>query len=450
MTALAHRPWVPAHSQERVRSIASATAGSTVPGVLAELDRLVVQNRQTHDVDCINLNPATNVMNPRAEAMLSANLGSRPSLGYPGDKYEMGLEAIEAIEVIAAELAASVFGARYAEVRVPSGAVANLYAFMATCEPGDTIIAPPAAIGGHVTHHGPGSAGMYRLRTVPAPVAADGYTVDVDALRTLAREVRPRLITIGSSLNLYPHPVSAVREVADDVGAKVLFDAAHLCGLIAGRAWPNPLEEGAHLMTMSTYKSLGGPAGGLVVTNDAALAERIDAIAFPGLTANFDAGKAAALAVTLLDWQAVGPPYAAAMVETARHLATGLIERGLPVFAGSDGPTRSHQFAIRAHRWGGGQHAARRLRRANLLACGIGLPDEPVDGDVNGLRIGTPELVRLGMQPQHMPELAGLIAAGLDPDGDPTGVAPEVTRWRRQFSGVHFTADQPRPRGPVP
>jgi glycine hydroxymethyltransferase len=193
--------------------------------------------------------------------MLSANLGSRPSLGYPGDRYEVGLEAIEQIEVIVAELVAEVFGARYAEVRVPSGAIANLYAFMATCEPGATIIAPPPSIGGHVTHHADGSAGMYRLNTVPAPVSPDGYTVDVDALRILAREVRPKLITIGSSLNLYPHPVAAIRGIADEVGAKVLFDAAHLCGPIAGKAWQQPLEEGAHLITFSTYKSLGGTGG---------------------------------------------------------------------------------------------------------------------------------------------------------------------------------------------
>jgi glycine hydroxymethyltransferase len=134
-----------------VRSLATATAEATGPPVLGELERLVELNRQIHDRDCINLNPATNIMNPRAEAMLSAGLGSRPSLGYPAAKYEMGLEAIEQIEVIAAELVAEVFSARYAEVRVPSGAIANLYAFMATCEPGDTIIAPPPSIRGHVT-----------------------------------------------------------------------------------------------------------------------------------------------------------------------------------------------------------------------------------------------------------------------------------------------------------
>ncbi len=130
-------------------------------------------------------------MNPRAEALLASGLGTRPSLGYPGDKYEMGLEAIEEIEVIAAELCAEVFAADYAEIRVPSGAIANLYGFMATCRPGDTIIAPPASIGGHVTHHADGCAGLYGLKTVPAPVDADGYTLDIDALRELAQQVGP-------------------------------------------------------------------------------------------------------------------------------------------------------------------------------------------------------------------------------------------------------------------
>jgi glycine hydroxymethyltransferase len=439
--ALAGRPWVPEQSEHLVATVAAQAAASAPAAVLDELDRLVAENRRIHDVVSVNLNPATNVMNPRAEAMLSAGLGSRPSLGYPGDKYEMGLEAIERIEIVAAELVAEVFGARYAEIRVPSGAIANLYAFLATCEPGDTIIAPPVSIGGHVTHHAGGSAGMYRLRTVPAPIKPARYTVDVDALRQLAHEVRPKLITIGSSLNLYPHPVTAIRQVADEVGAKVLYDAAHVCGIIAGHAWQQPLDEGAHLLTFSTYKSLGGPPGGVILTNDAELAERLDAIAYPGLTANFDAGKTAALAVTMVDWKVAGSAYATAMVETAGQLADELAAAGLPVFTGAHGPTRSHQFAVRAESWGGGHAAAQRLRRANVLASGIGLPD----GD--GLRIGTPEIVRRGAKPSDMAGLAALIARGLDHATEPSGVAADVAdvaadvaAWRRQFSGVHYTA----------
>lgn len=267
--------------------------------------------------------------------------------------------------------------------------------------------------------------------------------MDVDALRELAGRVRPKLITIGGSLNLFHHPVARIREIADSVGARVLFDAAHLCGMIAGRAWPQPLDEGAHLITMSTYKSLGGPAGGLIVTDDAELAQRLDAIAYPGLTANFDAGKTAALAMTMLDWKAAGPAYARAMVATARRLADELLALGVPVFAADRGCTRSHQFAVLAHRYGGGQRAARRLREANLLACGIGLPTEEVEGDANGLRVGTPEIVRLGMTEADMPDLASFIARNLDENVDPGTVAPEVTEWRSRFSGVRFTVDNP-------
>jgi glycine hydroxymethyltransferase len=128
------------------------------------------------------------------------------------------------------------------------------------------------------------------------------------------------------------------------------------------------------------------------------------------------------------------------MVATARRLAGELLALDIPVFAADRGGTRSHQFAVLAHRFGGGQRAAARLRAANLLACGIGLPAEPVDGDVNGLRLGTPEAVRIGMTESDMPTLASFLARALDPDGDPGKVGAEVTEWRGQFSGVHYTA----------
>ena len=442
MTSLARRPWVPQVSEARVRSLAEATAARDPAANLAELDRLAAWNRRIHDADCVNLNPAANVMNPRAEAFLACGLGSRPSLGYPGDKYEMGLEAIEEIEVITAELAAEVFCARFVEYRVGSGALANLYAFMATTGPGDTIIAPPASIGGHVTHHAAGAAGLFGLKIHPAPVDPDRFTVDLDRLRADAKRLGPALITIGGSLNLLPHPLREIRGIADEVGCPVLYDAAHLSGLIAGRAWQQPLDEGAQLMTMSTYKSLGGPAGGLILTNDADLAAKLDAIAFPGLTANFDVGRCAALAVTLLDWQVEGRAYALMMTSTATALAEALAGHDLPVFRTRQGFTSSHQLALLAAQWGGGQTTARLLRRANLLASGIGLPAPTVDDDMNGLRLGTNELARRGMTETDMAELAELIARVLVKGEAPETVALDTTAFRRRFQGVHFTAGQ--------
>ena len=425
MSDLAPRPWLPGPVQSRINAIPLGADPA------ARIEALARAAADRHDA-VFNLNPATNVMNPRAEALLSAGIGTRPSLGYPGDKYETGLDEIEEIETLTHRLACAVFDATHAEARMPSGAIANLAVFMALAKPGDAIVVPPASIGGHVTHHGAGCAGLYGLQVHPAPVDADGYTVDVDGLRALAERVRPRIITLGQSLNLFPHPVAEVRAVADAVGAHLMFDAAHLCGMIAGRAWENPLTLGAHVMTMSTYKSLGGPAGGLVVTNDAEVARRIEAVAFPGLTANFDAGRTAALGVTLQDWRTHGRAYAGAMAELAAAMAAAAEAEGLEVHRG----TRSHQFALDARALGGGQGAARRLAPAGFLASGIGLPLPEVPGDMNGLRLGTPELARRGAGPADAPAIMALLARALREP--PERVLPEARALRARFDALLY------------
>ncbi|PWJ21213.1 serine hydroxymethyltransferase [Jannaschia seohaensis] len=428
MIDLAPRPWLSSTAAARVDAL-------PLPADPAgRIEALAAAARATHDARCFNLNPATNVMNPRAEALLASGIGSRPSLGHPGEKYEMGLDEIEEIEVIATRLACDVFGAPYAELRVPSGAMANLFAFMACARPGDAIVAPPAEIGGHVTHHAAGCAGLFGLQVHPAPVNATRYTVDLDGVETLARRVRPRIITIGASLNLLPHPVAELRAIADAVGAVLMFDAAHLCGMIAGGAWPNPLAQGAHVMTMSTYKSLGGPAGGMIVTNDPEIAERLDAIAFPGMTANFDVAKTAALGVTLEDWRREGAEYAQAMKDLSRALADAAQAEGLDVFRTEEGVTQSHQFALRAP--AGGQAMARRLEAAGFLTSGIGLPEAPVAGDMNGLRLGTPELARRGVTPEDAPALMGLFARALRED--PAAIAPETALLRGRFTELRY------------
>ncbi len=436
------RPWMSKDLNHFASDIITRANFSDSTALASEIEGLAARNKSIHERECINLNPATNMMNPRAEALLATGLGTRPSLGYPGDKYEMGLEAIEQIEVIATQMACEIFGARYAEIRVGSGALANLYSFMATCRAGDCVIVPPASIGGHVTHHENGAAGLFGLEIHQAIVDTQHYTVDLGQLRAQVQQLRPKLITIGGSLNLQPHPVAEIRSIADEVGAFVLSDAAHQCGMIAGKTFPNPLDEGAHLMTMSTYKSLGGPPSGLIVSNDAELMRRIDNIAFPGLTANFDVANSAALAMSLLDWREHGAVYAQKMVELSQALAGALQTEGLPVYTlpGTDIATNSHQFALEAGRWGGGQTMAKQLRQANILSCGIGLPVPEVSGDMNGLRFGTPEIVRTGMTSEHMPELAGYVADRLLQRRKPAQIAADVSRLRRQFTDLHYTA----------
>jgi len=250
MTATAtEKPWLPAECRRVVAEVEARLAAKDAGAIEREVMRLVDAHERHMDRESIGLNAGTNVMNPRAAALLARSLGNRPSLGYPGDKYEMGMEFAGEIEVVTEALVRRLFGAPYAEIRVGSGALANLYAFMATCKPGERIMAFPPEMGGHVTHHRAGVAGLYGLETHPVPYDGKRMAIDVERLRKDARRLQPKLITLAGSLCLFPYAVREARQIADEVGAYLLYDAAHMGGIIAGGRFQQPLAEGAQLMT---------------------------------------------------------------------------------------------------------------------------------------------------------------------------------------------------------
>lgn len=438
MTA-APRPWVPEPLESRIQARIAALSGLSADALEAELEATLARHERFHDREVLNLYAGTNLPNPRAAAHLARSVGSRPSLGWPGDKYETGMGHAEQIEIMAQALVCDVFRCRFCEFRVGSGSLANLYAFMATCRPGDRIMAFPESGAGHVTHHAEGAAGLFGLEIHSVPIDAAAFTVDLDRLRAEALRIRPRLVVVAGSLNLVPHPVREVRAIADAIDAKVMYDAAHMSGLLAGGCFQDPLAEGADLVTMSTYKSLGGPAGGLVLTNDPELARRLDRIAYPGLTANFDLARTAALVVALLDAREHGAAYARAMIANARALGEALAVEGVPVVAPADAfPTRSHHLAIDARPFGGGTRASRAIEPANILASGIGLPLPPVPGDQNGIRLGTQEVTRLGMGEAEMRAVARLLADALLGRRPVEAVRAEVVALRTPFQSLHF------------
>ena len=438
-TPIASKPWLPPDCARAIAEIESSLALEDRAAVEVRLFDLVEDHERLMDRESLGLNAGTNVMNPRAAALLGRSLGNRPSLGYPGDKYEMGMEYAERIEVLAESLAKRLFGAPYAEIRVPSGAIANLYAFMATCRPGDRILAFSGEMGGHVTHHAAGCAGLYGLEVHPVPYDGARMNVDLDRLRDEARRLRPRLITLAGSLCLFPYPVAEVRAIADEVGALVLYDAAHMAGMIAGKRFQDPLAEGAQIVTMSTYKAFGGPPSGLVLTSDAEIAEKIDKIAFPGMTANFDLGKTAALTLSILDLLEFGEAYAAQCIANAQALGEALADEGVDVHrVKGRGHTESHHLALPAASYGGGQTTAKHLAKARILLCGIGLPLPPVAGDLNGLRLGTQELTRWGLKDSEMQAVARLIARILVRDEAPETLVPEVIGFRKDFQTLHY------------
>jgi glycine hydroxymethyltransferase len=368
-----------------------------------------------------------------------------------------------ALSVLCNGLVGGLFGASYAETRVASGSIANMYVYLATCRPGDSILAFSDGAAGHVTHHRAGAAGFCGLVThdlVFDPAAMD---VDVDALAEQVARVHPKLVIVAGSMCLFPYALREVRTAADSVGAWVMYDAAHMGGMIAGGRFQQPLAEGAHVMTGSTYKSFGGPPSGMILTNDATLAERLDTIAYPGFTANFDLAKTAALALAANDLHTYGREYADLCIANAQALAAALDREGVavhevagrtahPDLVQTDGSvsrpwTVSQHVAVQARPYGGGNEAAKRLEAANLICSTIGLPVETagvVDGDANGLRLGTQELTRRGLVPHDMGMVGALFADVLLGRRLASAVRDDVVAFRSKFGDtVQFVRGEP-------
>lgn len=435
-----HHDWIPENAARFITAHEARFNALSLDDLDKEAHRLIAAHEQLVDRDCINLYAGTNIPNPRGSALLGSTIGSRPNLGHPGAKYNKGMGNADQLEVMLSTLLKRLFNARFAEHRVGSGSLANLYVYMATCQPGDSIMAFSDAAAGHPTHHAIGAAGLYGLKVHDVPFDTARMDVDVDGLRTAAKRIRPRLIIVAGSMCLFPYNLRAVRAIADEIGAYILYDAAHMGGLIAGGAFQQPLADGADLMTGSTYKSFGGPPSGMVLTNSPELAARLDRIAFPGLTANFDLGRTAAMIVAVLDLLEHGPAYARTCIDNAQALAGAMDAAGIKVFkpASRDGFTQSQHVALEAACYGGGNALSARIEPANILFTSIGLPLPAVDNDANGIRIGTQEVTRWGMQPADMKIIAELTARVLVKNEDAASVKADVIAFRRRFQDIHF------------
>tara|TARA_X000001036_G_scaffold141358_1_gene134210 strand:- start:214 stop:1545 length:1332 start_codon:yes stop_codon:yes gene_type:complete len=433
------RPWVPADVEHFIQQHASQYQEMSFEELEAKVFTLVDLHEQLMDKQSIVLYAGTNVINPKAAKMLSSSIGSRASLGYPGDKYNKGMEHADQLEIMLMSLLRKLFDAKYVEYRVPSGSIANLYAYMATTKPGDKIMAFSDSAAGHVTHHAEGAAGLYGLEIHKVPFDFTQMDVDLDKLLSEAKQVRPKLIIIAGSMCLFPYSLSEVRKVADEVGAWILYDAAHMGGLIAGGEFQQPLKEGADLMTGSTYKSFGGPPSGIILSNSAKLAERLDKIAFPGLTANFDLSRVGAMLIAVLDLLTHGQEYAKMCISNAKALAEFLHAGGCEVFqVYGKGFTNSQHVAVPAEAYGGGNTASKLLEKANLLTSGIGLPLPVVPGDFNAIRLGTQEITRWGMYPESMGIVADFFCRVLVQRENPEKLKSAVKEFRKQFQKLHF------------
>ncbi len=418
-------PWASPPALTRLTEVQAALPEDPA-AALANAAAAATAHARRLDEDCLQLYAGTNVPSPLVASLYEAALAAQPSMGYPGAKYQAGLEPIDVVEVTAATAIARVMGARFAEVRPTSATLANLAVYAALTEPGDTIAVLPDWAGGHLSHHEVGVPGIRGLRVAPLPYDTEALDVDLDALDAFLGVEAPRLVVVGASLLLFAHRLREIAAVTRAHGIPLLYDASHVAGLIAERRFQDPLREGADLMTFSTYKSFGGPPGGAIVTDDEALAKRVSDAVYPSLVANYDVARLLPLAAAALEREASGGEYADQCIANARALAAALAAEGLDVLGAGRGFTDSHHVAVRV---GDGTATALTLARSNILTSEIGVPTDPA----GGIRLGTQAITRQGFVEADMPAIARAIAGALQDD-----TREEVAAIRARHSGLRW------------
>ncbi|BAH50593.1 DegT/DnrJ/EryC1/StrS family aminotransferase [Rhodococcus opacus] len=406
-------PWASPIAQERLSALEHLHTEDSAAQVVESVHRALTEYHARID-DGIVLYAGTNVLSPNVTALHDTALSTRPALGWPGEKVQTAVQEIEHLEVIAARQVAASMRGTYAEVRYLTATMANLAAYIAFTEPGDTIAVLSPESGGHASHQQSlGTAGIRGLTVEHLPYSPSALDIDAGEISDFVYRVRPRLIVVGGSVTLFPHNLDPIREAADRVGAVLVYDASHTAGLIAAGYYQDPLAEGADVVTFSTYKTYAGPAGGAAVTHSAEYAERLAEAAYPTMLSNYDPARLGPLAIAAREAIEQAPAWAAATIEYAGELAANLNAHGLIVVGRRLGYTRSHQIVIDAQRLGGAPVAVRRLEAAGIYTGACRLPWQTPGSSPEGVRLGVQEFIRRGAGFDTVTDLADLIYRSL-------------------------------------
>jgi glycine hydroxymethyltransferase len=424
---------------------ACATPAAMQAAVLAAVER----NAEWRGRQCLNLLAPEAPTSPAVRAMLAAEVGTRAAEGHigPVQRWFAGTRYIDEIEALCVELLKRVFRARYADHRLVAGMIGNLAVYTAMTAPGDTIMSLPQPVGGHSSNRSDGPAGVRGLRIVDIPFDPVELTVDLAEFTAVARRVRPKVVTLGASMTLFPFPLAAMRAVLDEWGGLLYFDGAHQLGLIAGGQFQDPLREGAHVMSGSAGKTFSGPQSGILVWDEPALTEPLTQAIFPVLAATHQVNRVAALAVAAAEMLEFGPAYMGQIVRNAQALGAALAGHGIPMLGAHKGYTRTHQVIADVRAFGGGLAVAARLAQSNNITNKNLIPgDQPQDWDrPSGLRIGTTEITRLGMREAEMATIADFIARILVGNEAPEAVGAEVIAFRAPYQTLHYCLDSGPP-----
>ncbi len=398
----------------------------------------------------IPLIASENVPSPAVREALVSDFGNRYAEGWPGERIYAGCKYIDEVELLAIELGKKLYKAEFVDVRPISGVVANLITYTALTEPGDVMMSLAIPHGGHISHNkrsSGGTAGTVRGLIVEHYEFDEyNYEINLDAtrkkLKSLASEgKKPKIFMLGASVFLFPHPVREIKEMAKEFDAYVVYDAAHVAGLIAGGIFQDPLREGADVMTMSTHKTLAGPQHGMLCSWSK-YEEALKKAAFPGMLSNHHLHAVAGVAICLAEAIAFYKDYAKQIVRNSKALAQALYERGMDVLYEHRGFTESHMIVVDVSKYMNGKQAEEKLEQARIIVNRNLIPkDYRLKTDYrtpSGIRLGTQEVTRLGMRESEMDWIADLIAKVIVKGEDPSKVAQEVSELKRPFNKVHY------------
>lgn len=416
-----------------------------LPDELNEVIELVKTHTIWRKKECINLIASENVMSPLAMILYMNDMMHRYAEGKPFKRYYQGLKYVDELEVLTQKIMGSLLDTEYIELRPISGTIANATVFKSFAKHGDKAVVVPVQAGAHVSHTRYGTLGALGIEQIEMPFNVEEWNIDVDGAVKLIEEVKPALVILGGSLYIFPHPVKEIAEAAHSIGAKLMYDAAHVLGLIIGKVWENPLKQGADILTSSTHKTFPGPQGGLIATVTKEDYKKVGRVVFPMFVSNHHMHRLAATAVTGIEMKLYGREYASQITRNAKAFAEALAEKGFKVVAENKGYTESHQVIIDVKEHGGGAKNAQLLEEANIIVNKNMLPwDKPEDiKNPSGIRLGVQEATRWGMKEDEMKQIAEFMRMVVIDRKDPRWVREKVKEFRRNYIEIHYAIKIP-------
>ena len=382
----------------------------------------IAQEHTQYMRNSINLIASENVTSVEVTEALATDFAHRYAEGQAFQRFYEGCQYVDLVEDKTKKLSCEVYDCEYANVQPVSGVTANLAAFFAFAKPGDKVMALEVPSGGHISHADVSAAGIRGLKTVFHPLDNHIMNIDIDAMNKKILEEKPKI--------LFPHPIKEAREAADEVGATIMYDGAHVLGLIAGGQFQQPLKEGADLMMGSTHKTFPGPQGGIILSSKEN-EEIIDNAVFPGVVSNHHLHHLLGLGIATAEMLEFGEAYAKQTIKNAQALGQALYERGFDVLCEDLGFTQSHQVAVNLSKIRSASDIAKDLADNNVILNKNLLPGDDRDNsdDPSGIRIGR------GLKEKEMDEVAEFIRRVAV---DKEDIADEVAEFMNQYTTLDY------------